>query len=377
VSNGGGKLEVFDGQAQKTYTLRELGLKEYPITRVEVDRVGRIWIVTRDDRSSRVVEYINEFTFSPEGIPSLKSSIKIDGYLNAFEPVSQGRIWAAVDRAFPKPEVTGLNLFDGATLQRISDQGKDLRHVAGTALDQRGRLWVVTRCGSVLIFDSQTWKTILDQEGFTRCDPFEMQGMILDKQDRVWAWNLRGVQILDRDQWILLTPENSGIAGDWAFGVIIEEGDRVWIGSSGGVSLAALSQVRPLPQIVVSWHRTVSYLETWVVGMAWFFPTVILLLWLATYFNLLPGVLGAVVLGLICIGVGVGAIGPGNNDGDRLIVYAGVGGTFIGILCGIIGGLENRYRKRTRSALGVAIAGALLGGAFTALYFFIRAMAGG
>jgi hypothetical protein len=266
-------------------------------------------------------------------------------------------------------------------LQRVSDQGKNLRYIAGMALDRVGALWVVTRCGGVLKYDSIEWITIVDIETTPFCigGTSAMEGMALDNQGRVWAWNFEGVKFLDGDKWITLTPETSGLAGNRVFGVLVDDRDRVWIGYSGGVSMAALQDARPLPEALVRLHRAVAYLKSWLHGMNWFLPSLVAILWLATYFDLLPGVLAAVIAGLLMIGVGIGIIGPGNNDADRLMVSAGVIGTFVGILCGVIGGLDDKYRKgigRHRSAVALALLGVMLGGAFGAVFLMFRVLSG-
>ncbi len=249
------------------------------------------------------------------------------------------------------------------------------------ALDHVGALWVVTRCGGVLKYDGIEWITIVDIETTPFCigGTLEMEGMALDNQGRVWAWTLEGVKFLDGDKWITLTPETSGLAGNRVFGVLVDDMDRVWIGYSGGVSMAALQDARAsagsacpaasrsgLPEKLVAWDELVP-------------SPLVAILWLATYFDLLPGVLAAVIAGLLMIGVGIGIIGPGNNDADRLMVSAGVIGTFVGILCGVMGGLDDKYRKgtgRPRSAVALALLGVMLGGAFGAVFLMFRVLSG-
>jgi hypothetical protein len=378
VSATGGSLDVLDGERWKTYSLQELGLPDHPITRVEVDPDGRVWVITRDDQPTRTVERIHEFTLSSQGVPSLKNSVSLDGYLNSFTPDGQGAFWLSVDRSFPKAELTGVSRFDGETLQQLPGQAENHRHVAGTALDKSGRLWAVTRCGSLLTYNRQTWKTILDQEGFVRCAPSHIHGMVLDSQGRPWAWDLHNVYILDGSDWTLLTSENGGVAGEWIFGVMMDDSDRVWIGSSGGVSVAALPDAKPLPGLVVSGHRAVLYIKSWLEKGYWFFPAIVAALWLATHFNALPGVVLAVAVGLTVIGAGV-AIDVVNKSAYGMLVYVGAIVTIGGMIGGFVGGLIDRRKKiagfTTRWGLEMAVLGMFMGIGYC-IYLWWRIMAG-
>ncbi|HEX9837739.1 MAG TPA: hypothetical protein VGA72_00255 [Anaerolineales bacterium] len=379
VSMFGGSLDIFDERVWKTYDGAELGLGDQSIIRVEVDSNGRIWIVSRDDRVDTIIEIL----VSPDDVISLKNPIRIDSYLNSFDADGQGRIWAAVDRAFPKADVTGISVFDGETLQPIPDQGDDLKHAAGTALDPQGHLWVVTRCGGLIRYDSREWSTLIAEKTFPDCSAGgsrRMLGIRLDDQGRAWVWNYDGVYFADGNRWVTLTPENSGIAGSGVFGLVIDDAGRVWIGSSGGVSMAALPDAQPLPEGMVGRRRAVLYVKSWLQGMTWFLPSLAAGLWLATYFNVLPGVLLAVVLGLLYIVVGVGIVRTGSNvDADRLLALTGVVATYVGMLGGIIGALIDRRTgaKASRAAFGLAILGLILGAVATFLWVYFQAVSGG
>jgi hypothetical protein len=376
VSMFGGSMDIFDGQVWKTYNSAELGLGDQWIIRVEVDSNGRIWIVSRDDR----VDTISEILVSPDDVLSLQNPIRIDGYLNSFDADGQGRIWAAVDRAFPKADVTGISVFDGETLQPVPDQGEDLKHAAGTVLDPQDHLWAVTRCGGLIRYDSREWSTVIAEKTYPDCsaaDSRRMLGIRLDDQGRAWVWNYDGVYFADGNRWITLTPENSGIAGSGVFGLVIDEAGRVWIGSSGGVSMAALQDAQPLPEDMVGRWRAVLYVKSWLPGMTWFLPSLAAGLWLATYFNVLPGVLLAVVLGLLYIFIGVGIVRTGSNVyADRLLALTGVAATYVGILGGIIGALIDRRTgaEGNRVALQLAILGLILGAVATFLLVYFLAL---
>ena len=144
--------------------------------------------------------------------------------------------------------------------------------------------------------------------------------------------------------------------------------------------MAAVQDAQPLPEDVVGWRRAVLYVKSWLQGMTWFLPSLVAGLWLATYFNVLPGVLLAVVLGLVYIVVGVGIVRTGNNPyADRLLALTGVVGTYAGMLGGIVGArIDSRAgAKGSRAALWLAILGLILGAVTTLLVVFFLAFSRG
>ena len=114
--------------------------------------------------------------------------------------------------------------------------------------------------------------------------------------------------------------------------------------------------------------------------MIWFLPSLAASLWLASYFNVLPGVLLAVVLGFLYTVIGVGIARAGSNPyADRLLALTGVAATYAGMLGGSVGALIDRRTgtKGSRAALQLAILGLVLGAVTTFLVVFFLAFSGG
>jgi hypothetical protein len=372
----GHSLAVFDGQNWMTYESGELGIGDQQILQVEVDSNGRIWIVTNNLGVYEVAEIVIQQNIATAKFSHPEFTIT-NGQIYSLDADKQGRIWAAV-WSWEGPDAVqemwaGLNVFDGKTWQRVPDQGMDLQHVVRTAFDNQGRTWVATQCGGVMTYNGKDWATVVAEETTPDCGygPRAIDGITLDDRGRVWTWAGGKVQLLQGDKWKILTTENSGLEGG-VFGLVVDHQDRVWVGTTEGVSMAAFQDAQPLPEKNVQQHRTMLLLEDQLSGMNWFLPTIFGLLWIATYFNMLPGVLIALALGALgLLGFGEPLIGQGMNSS---YLNPGVVATYSGILGGMIGGLIDKGRgasKRSRWSIALAIVGAILGFGIALVFAFL------
>jgi ligand-binding sensor domain-containing protein len=361
----GDSLLVFDGQKWITYGSGELGLGDQQILQVEVDRNGRIWIVTNNFGVEEVAEVVVQQNKATARFPHPEFTIR-DGQIYSLDADNQGRLWAAV-WSYEGPDAVqekwaGLDVFDGETWQRVPDQGRDLQHVVRTAFDKQGRAWVATQCGGVMTYDGKDWATVVDEDTSPDCGygPRVVNGILLDDQGRVWTWGMDKVQLLHDDAWMILTTENSGFDGR-VFGLVVDRQDRVWVGTTEGVTMAALQDAQPLPEKIVQQERTRLLLQERLGGMDWFLPSIFGVLWIAAFLNVLPGALIALALGALAL---LGFGGPLIGQGYSQYLNPGVVATYGGMLGGILGGLIDKRRRapgRSRWAFVLGIAGAILG----------------
>lgn len=363
-------MHVYDGQQWKEYPISDLGLGEYEnITQVEIDSRGRVWAAVE---AKQVVEIIQQ-----EGrLTTRVSDLDIDDcYIVSLDADNQGRIWAAVNGE-STTDCGGLYVSEGDSWQRLPEQGMNLQQVVGTAFDDKGRTWAATQCGDVLMYDGKDWAAIVQGESDPKnccCSPQSLDGITLDRQGRVWAWSDDRVQLLEEGKWITLTEANSAIPAHSIFGVAVDGQDQVWIASTDGVQMAAAQDARPLPEKIVREHQRLLFLEEWMGVTNLFLPVVLAMLWLAAYLNVLPGVLLALVIGLLTIipfGPPDASYHPGTFR-PNLVVFV----TLAGMIGGLLGGWLDRNRLNqggSKSHLNyiLAIIG-LVGGFVLGLCYFV------
>ncbi len=354
-------LDFFDGQQWRTYDISDLGFpieEGWHIKQVEVDSNGRLWISAYSGYKSQsgilMLQDDVVMTFARRNL-EWPSDVVHD-----LAADNHGGIWAAIYDV-------GLGHLEGETWELIPDQGRDLRHIVGIAFDQQGRVWVATRCSGVMTYEGTTWTTVFEGDADSYCVTRgqAIDGIAVDRQGRVWTWDSDRVQVLDGSAWIVFTSENSDLLpNSIVFGLAVDALDQVWIGSGDSVSMIPFEQTRPIPQEMVNAHRQRLILEERIRGWNWFLPSILTVMWLVTYFNMLPGVLIGLGLGLLSLA----PFGPLmlhiGWTGSTLIVNPGVVGTFGGMLGGIVGGRIDKKRGAqglTRRAVGLAIAGWIVG----------------
>ena len=277
------------------------------------------------------------------------SDLDINGcYIESLDADKQGRIWAAVNGG-ATTDCGGLYVSDGESWQRVPDQGKNLQEIVGTAFDDQGRVWTATGCGDVLLYDGKNWASIVQGESVPSnccCSLQSIDGITLDRHGRVWAWSDDRVQLLEAGKWFTLTEANSAILAHSIFEVAVDGQDRLWVASRSGVQMATVQDAILLGKKIVREHQRLLFLEEWMEewmgGTNWFLPVVLAMLWLAAYLDMLPGVLLALVIGLltfILTGPPDASYHPGTFR-PNLVVFV----TLAGMIGGLLGGWLDRNR---------------------------------
>jgi ligand-binding sensor domain-containing protein len=365
----GNSLLVFDGQKWITFEEGELGIKDrygkddQQILQVEVDSNGRIWIVTNNYGVEQVAEIVIQQNKATAKFSHPEFTIT-NGEISSLDADNRGRLWASVQK-YPNSDTldewAGLNVFDGEIWQHVPVPGIDLQWIVRTTFDNQGHAWVATECGGVMTYDGKDWVTIVaedkDTSPYCFIGPRAIDGITLDNKGRVWTWYNDRVQLLLPDNtWKIFTPENSGLE-DGVFGLVIDHGDRIWIGTRGGVVMADLEHIEPLPEKIVQQRRILLFLETLLLsGMDWFFPSVLAILWFGIYLGSIRGVGIAASVGMLFV----------IWSGFVMAVYSVspvVVATFVGLAGGIVGGQIDKDINTSmhRWEIGLAIAGLILG----------------
>lgn len=345
-------VDVFDGEQWKNYEIRDLGIEEQDIHQVEVSSDGRVWIKTEEYGTDRLLEIINQQT---EDYPVVSDPILTitDGDITSLDADRGGNLWIGVLR-YEEDTLdwpSGLYVFDGESLNRVPDQGLDLRHVIQTRVDDQGSIWVMTENGDLMNYDGHEWTNVVDEYNSPIIKSHgRTPGFFIDKKSRKWLWQHDEVHLLNDGVWTSFTRENSGLAeivGEYSgvFGVIVDDIDRLWVASDDGVSMIPVDNAKPFPEESVRENRVVQSVLYRTKGMNWFLPTILLILWLAVYLNRWPPVLLALSIGVFATLV----LGPpqitffGYNYST---LNPGLLATYCGMLGGLLAGQRNRENEK-------------------------------
>ena len=159
-----------------------------------------------------------------------------------------------------------------------------------------------------------------------------------------WIWSSDRLQYFDNERWITLTSENSGLSkNESIFGVYVDGSDRVWVGSSQGVSMVAVKNALTISPNRAWQHRNSLFLQSNLGWMSWSIPAVFAFLSLAVIVDTLPAVLMAFALGLLVMVV----FGLRQDSAYGYVqILPGMGAALAGMIGGLIGGAIDRLRSR-------------------------------
>ena len=79
------------------------------------------------------------------------------------------------------------------------------------------------------MFDSATWKTVMDPKSQANTTNVltSIEDLVIDEQGRVWVGSGQGLGVFDGESWTIYNTENSDIADDWVKGLGIDQDDKV------------------------------------------------------------------------------------------------------------------------------------------------------
>jgi len=252
-------ISVYNGQEWETYYVRDLISLDGDLRWIDVDNKGRpiagAFIFNKDNKDELLIFENNSWKLSSKDEPFLPG-------------------WRAQRR--------DINTMPW-NLEKISD---------GT-VDKQNHLWIVNVCGDIGEHDGSSWtiysgKTSdpgLNEEPSICADRGHYYEISIDNNERVWIWNYEEIVMFENGTWTILTPENTGIVGDYIEGLVVDDQDRVWILSDGGLSMTAVEGIQLLPQKLVDrWQLVMKSPD-----LKWFFVFIaidLFLVWIMALLNL-------------------------------------------------------------------------------------------
>ena len=340
-------VDIFYGQQWKNVDSVDFGLADIPelqeVMQVEFGSDGRIWAVT-NQYPNQLVEIIQQDQGYVVSDPIITVT---DGDIKSLDTDNNGNVWVAVwvwGREGDEPEwPSGLYTYDGESIKRVPDKSVDLSRIIRTRFDDQGNAWVITEGGAVMTYDGEEWSTVVDENRSPANTNLRSdKGLFVDNRNRLWLWQYDSVHFLENGTWTSFTEEDSGFAerdyyGSGVFGVIVDDRDRLWIASSGGVSMIPVKDAKPLPDESVNRNRNIESFLYATKGVNWFLPSTLILLWLAVFLNVWPGVLLAFGLGVFAT-LGCGPPQIVFTGYNYSTLNPGVLTTFSGMVGGLVGG---------------------------------------
>ncbi len=140
---------------------------------------------------------------------------------------TSGNKWIGTDQA-------GIAMFDGKnwTVYNNLIQNVSLRWITGIVVTKTGEVWVGLDNGFAM-YDGVSWKQLLvcpdDQNQYV----FNVKGMVVDNDDKVWVATGDGLLCFSGGQYTLFTKDSSDIPVDNVLAITIDAQNNVWICAHG------------------------------------------------------------------------------------------------------------------------------------------------
>jgi hypothetical protein len=108
--------------------------------------------------------------------------------------------------------------------------------VRAVTVDLDGHIWFGTMAG-LGRYDGRAWQTYQAED--LGLPAGGVYALATGSDGRVWVGTPSGAAVFDGQSWTPFTPSTSGLVDDWVLSLAVEqqpEGDRVWFGTSAGIS---------------------------------------------------------------------------------------------------------------------------------------------
>ena len=132
------------------------------------------------------------------------------------------------------PETTDLP--DRWLVFTTDNSGLPDNRVRAVTVDGAGHIWFGTQAG-LGRYDGQTWQTYAPSD--LGLPAGGVYALTTGNDGHLWVGLTSGAAVFDGRRWTPFTMRNSGLGNDWILSLAIEnrpEGDRVWFGTSVGIS---------------------------------------------------------------------------------------------------------------------------------------------
>ena len=239
-------VSVYNRQEWTTYSQQDFGISQdeyWSFGHIGIDSKNRILVTIFGYEEELLVFQNNNWELGSRedfGLPNK--------WWTAMVGNMEGWIWWDED--------SGLYRIVGRSTNEILYEGESLKNLSSYTLDKQNNLWVVNECGNVGKYNGSSWTTYPKEKGgpdFNQ-EPSYCDGrrrsydIYIDDHERVWIEEHQEIRMLENGTWTTFTPENTGIVGDFIINIVVDEQDRVWILSDGGLSMIPVEDIQILPQ---------------------------------------------------------------------------------------------------------------------------------
>ncbi len=256
----GESISVFDGRRFTNYASEEIGLPDgHMVKAIATDPQGRVWLGTS---GGGVYLFDGEAWNTALKAKSPPNTSYTNYAIRDIAIDSEGRVWIGTQE--------GLSVFNGEEwIDYIPENsGMPFQWVEALAVDAHGRVWVGGLYGALSVLETDgTWNTYTPIQDAAAS--FSMNALVVDPSGRIWVGADEGLNIFTPPEPTSLaarelpdptplpprptpmpaagegfstyTTKNSSLVSNVVNALAIDGQDRVWVGTSRGVSVLSPS----------------------------------------------------------------------------------------------------------------------------------------
>lgn len=216
-TNGGG-VARYDGHTLTRFTTEE-GLSSDAVWSILEDSRGHLWFGTNGGGVSRFDGYRFTHYTTKEGLSH--------NWVRSMLEDSRGHLWFGTEK--------GVSHFDGHHFTHYTtEEGLNNDFVYPMLEDSRGHLWFGTRYGGVSRFDGQNFKHYTTAEGLS--DNL-VWSILEDSRGHLWIGTQGGgVSRFDGQKFTHYTTEE-GLSNNWVLSMLEDSRNNIWMATQKGITL--------------------------------------------------------------------------------------------------------------------------------------------
>ena len=217
---------VFEWNGQTWDTLHQaiIGQSLFPVTDLELDNKGNLWVLRDIDNFLSVRTYGEWVRFKPSDMP-MPSNV-----FTFIKEGPEGKMWIGTDKGIATYDGYRFSGIDSTTLSLGTARPEDV------LFDDKGQVWVTTSHDGIRKWNGTEWEILRPSLDLSL--NFSMKEIIQGVGDDIWVTlEGNGVLYFDGQEWSHLTYENSGLLDSYVMSIMKDERDRIWFGCSAGLSV--------------------------------------------------------------------------------------------------------------------------------------------
>jgi len=189
-----GGVAYYNANGWTTYPAKLLGsgANVNSVKDIAIDRNGAVWVLTANS-AARFAD--NNWTYYEKGLGWDK-----DYYFTKIATDTKGRVWAG--------HGTGIIMFDGT--KWVKHESANLSQIQCLATDAKDRVWAGTYAKGLSMFDGRDWKTF--NRANTKLSSDHVSAVVVDAGDRLWIGTEWGLNILDGSDWRVYHMSDADLA---------------------------------------------------------------------------------------------------------------------------------------------------------------------